>query len=133
VSYWDFDVLAGAGGLYSTLRDLLQFVTISLHPPKTLIGQAIVLSQKPQFQTTALGFPQATAMGWQIITPGFSKTPILWHNGGTGGFVSFIAIDPAQDCGVILLSNYGDAIAGDNTLDNIGMSLLRDAAKVSLQ
>jgi serine-type D-Ala-D-Ala carboxypeptidase/endopeptidase len=130
---WEFNVLIGAGGLYSTMRDLLRFVAVSLHPPDSPLGQAIVLTQKPQFQHQVLGIQHAVGLGWQIMTPWFSKTPILWHNGGTGGFISFLAIDPAQDCGVVLLSNYGDAIVSDASLDKIGMNLLQDAAKISLK
>jgi CubicO group peptidase (beta-lactamase class C family) len=30
---------------------------------------------------------------------------ITWHNGGTGGFASFIGFSPSKDVGVVVLSN----------------------------
>jgi len=54
-----------------------------------------------------------------------------WHNGGTGGYVSFVGPDREPLTGVVLLADYGDAMAGDNSLDVMGMELLKLAAKVS--
>lgn len=36
-----------------------------------------------------------------------------------------------EKTGVVLLSNYGDAMAGDDSLDRMGMELLKLATKVS--
>ena len=71
-------------------------------------------------------------LGWhrQITV---EKLIIWWHNGGTGGYASFLAIDPQNQVGVVVLSNHGDAMAGRFEVDKIGMNLLRLAAKVSLK
>jgi D-alanyl-D-alanine-carboxypeptidase/D-alanyl-D-alanine-endopeptidase len=61
------------------------------------------------------------ALGWHI-----AKTPngeIIWHNGGTGGYRSFMGYNPRTRIGVIALSNAGTP-AG---VDDIGRHLL-DAA-----
>ena len=59
------------------------------------------------------------ALGWHI-----SKTPsgqeIIWHNGGTGGYRSFIGFDPKKRAGVVVLSNRFTT-AG---VDDIGRHLL---------
>ena len=57
---------------------------------------------------------------------------IFWHNGGTGGYVSFIGFDPEHQTGVVILSNYGDAFAGDDSVDRMSLEILKLAAKVSL-
>src|SRR5260370_24744766 len=45
---------------------------------------------------------------------------IFWHNGGTGGYRSFMGFDPKSRVGVVVLSNMSTA-AG---VDDIGMHLL---------
>ena len=57
---------------------------------------------------------------------------MLWHNGGTGGYISFLGFDPAAKIGVVILSSYGDAMAGDHSVDQIGFEILRLGSKVSL-
>ena len=43
---------------------------------------------------------------------------ILWHNGGTGGFRSFIAFKKQSREGVVVLSN------AENSVDDLGLHLL---------
>jgi CubicO group peptidase (beta-lactamase class C family) len=59
------------------------------------------------------------ALGWHIFkTP--SGQEIIWHNGGTGGYRSFIGFDPKKRAGVVVLSN-----RFTNTgVDDIGRHLL---------
>jgi len=45
---------------------------------------------------------------------------IVWHNGGTGGYRSFIGFNRAARTGVVVLSNAG-TVAG---IDDIGLHLL---------
>jgi D-alanyl-D-alanine-carboxypeptidase/D-alanyl-D-alanine-endopeptidase len=126
VSNWDFAVLAPAGALRSCADDLLKFVQANLATNQPGLGPALALAQKPQYEswTGKLG------LCWQILdAPGVYR--IHWHNGGTGGYASFVAFDQPHQTGVVLLSNYGDAMAGDNSLDEMGMKLLKLAAKVS--
>ena len=58
------------------------------------------------------------ALAWLITKP--SDHEIVWHNGGTGGYRSFIGFDPKARVGVVVLSNTFTA-AG---VDDIGMHLL---------
>jgi serine-type D-Ala-D-Ala carboxypeptidase/endopeptidase len=51
-------------------------------------------------------------LGWQRYGN------ILWHNGGTGGYRSFVAIDRTQRIGVVVLSNSGRGV------DDLGMSVI---------
>ncbi len=45
---------------------------------------------------------------------------VVWHNGGTGGYRSFIGFDPKTRVGVVVLSN-----AGTNAgVDDIGRHLI---------
>jgi len=53
-------------------------------------------------------------MGWLI-----EKNGLLWHNGGTGGFRSFMGFDPTSKNGVVVLSNSVDEV------DSMGMKIFQ--------
>jgi CubicO group peptidase (beta-lactamase class C family) len=126
VSNWDFAVLAPAGALRSSATDLLAFLQANLATNATTLNLSLALAQQTQYESW-LG---NLGLCWQILeAPGIYR--FHWHNGGTGGYVSFIGLDRAHSTGVVLLSNYGDAMADDDSLDEMGMELLKLAAKVS--
>jgi hypothetical protein len=58
------------------------------------------------------------ALGWHIFVAHGKE--IVWHNGGTAGYRTFIGYDPAARTGVVVLSNTSTA-AGP---DDIGRHLL---------
>ncbi len=126
VSNWDFSVLAPAGALRSCVSDMLKFVQANLSTNQSGLHTSLALAQKSQHES----WMGNVGLCWQIMdVPGVYR--FHWHNGGTGGYVSFLGFDRANQTGVVLLSNYGDAMAGDNSLDEMGMELLKLAAKVS--
>jgi len=126
VSNWDFNVLGPAGGLRSCARDMLAFIQANLATNAPGLGPALTLAQKRHFES----WLSKLGLCWQILeAPGLYQ--FHWHNGGTGGYASFIGFDVQHQTGVVLLSNYGDAMASDDSLDQMGMELLKLAAKVS--
>ncbi|OCP34494.1 DUF3471 domain-containing protein [Ensifer sp. LC163] len=48
------------------------------------------------------------------------ETQIVWHNGGTGGYRSFVGFRPATGVGVVVLSNTATEVG----VDDIGVHLL---------
>ena len=58
------------------------------------------------------------ALGWLVTKP--SDDEIVGHNGGTGGYRSFIGYDAKTRVGVVVLSNTSTASGGDD----IGIDLL---------
>src|SRR5262249_13795304 len=58
------------------------------------------------------------ALGWHIIT--HNQRQIVWHNGGTGGYRTFIGFHPGKKIGGVTFSNAGTP-AG---VDDIGRHLL---------
>jgi hypothetical protein len=58
------------------------------------------------------------AYAWHIITK--DDRSIIWHNGGTGGYRTFIGFDPKTRTGVVVLSNTSTAEGADD----IGRHLL---------
>lgn len=126
VSNWDFAVLAPAGALRSCAADLLTFILANLSTNQSNLNAALMLAQKTQHESLMGN----VGLCWQIQdVRGVYR--FHWHNGGTGGYVSFVGFDRDNQTGVLLLSNYGDAMARDNSLDAMGMELLKLSAKVS--
>lgn len=114
VKNWDLPTLAGAGGLRSTTHDLLNFLAANLGLTKSNLSSTMQRTQTIQRQT---GTPDlAIGLGWHILKK--YGTEIIWHNGGTGGYHSFMGFDKKKQLGVVVLSN------SSNSIDDIGLHLL---------
>ena len=95
---WDFDALAGAGAIRSTVDDMLRYVQAQIEPPATLAA-AIRNSQVVRASTGAGG--GGIALAWHTL--GDRET--LWHNGATAGYHSWVSFSTASHTGVVVLSN----------------------------
>jgi CubicO group peptidase (beta-lactamase class C family) len=123
VANWDLPTLAGAGALRSTANDLLTFLAANLGLVKTPLAAAMAAEVQPR---TPTGTPNLEiAYGWFVLSRN-GKT-IFWHNGGTGGYRSFIGYDPAAKRGVVVLSNTSTS----GGVDDIGYHLLDPAVPLA--
>jgi D-alanyl-D-alanine-carboxypeptidase/D-alanyl-D-alanine-endopeptidase len=114
VKNWNFDVLAGAGAIRSTARDMLKFLTAAMGLRETPLRGAFDLMLKTERPT---GVPDLEiAMAWHIWKK--YGTTIVWHNGGTGGYHTFAGFDPAKKTGVVVLCNTSFGI------DDLGLHAL---------
>ena len=120
VAYWDLPTLAGAGALRSTANDLVTFVAANLGYVKSPLAPAIAAMLTVRRPTGSPGLD--IGLGWHILTRDGHE--IVWHNGGTGGFRSFIAFERKTGTGVVVLSN-AETLAG---VDDIGQHLLNSNA-----
>jgi CubicO group peptidase (beta-lactamase class C family) len=111
---WDLDALAGAGALRSTASDLLRFAELNLSPEKTRLAQALTSATDPVRPTATAGM--RIGLGWHAMDR--SGHPIIWHNGGTGGFRSFVGFDRSTGRAVAVLTNTTQSI------DDIGLHLI---------
>jgi CubicO group peptidase (beta-lactamase class C family) len=116
VSRWDLTSLAGAGALRSSTNDMLKFLAAAMGYSHTSLAPAFktMLSVK---RPTGQPFLDS-ALGWVIDTRGGGE--IIWKNGGTGGYRTFIGYSPKSGVGIVALSNASTA-AGT---DDIGLHLL---------
>ena len=98
---WDLNAFAPAGALVSTSRDLAKFVQACLGLASTPLADVLADTLRPR----APGDVPAKQIGlaWQIEQRGAST--VIWHNGATGGYHTFVAFDPAAKTGVVLLTN----------------------------
>jgi CubicO group peptidase (beta-lactamase class C family) len=113
-SFWDLPALAGAGALRSTAADLAKLISANLNPNKIDLREAFAAARKPHRDTASTGMK--IGLGWHILSaPGGE---LVWHNGGTGGYRSFIGFDPAKRRGVVVLTNTSESV------DDLGFHLL---------
>ncbi len=92
-----FDALAGAGAIVSTASDLLRFARLNADPAKAG-AMADSLAAIRELQGTG-----ETALGWHLDQDVGDST-VYWHNGGTGGFASALAVEPSTGLAVVLLA-----------------------------
>jgi CubicO group peptidase (beta-lactamase class C family) len=116
VANWDLPTLAGAGALRSTANDMLTFLAAAM-------GQTTSPLERAFAATVAVRRPTSSpdmdiALGWHILKA--QGTEIIWHNGGTAGYRTWMGYEPRSRTGVVVLTNAGSA-AGP---DDIGRHLL---------
>jgi CubicO group peptidase (beta-lactamase class C family) len=97
---WDLPTLAGAGALRSTANDMLRFLAAVLGYTASPLAPAMAAMVQPR---RPAGPGMEIALGWHVATAN-GKT-IVWHNGGTGGYRSYLAFDQAGRTGIVVLTN----------------------------
>lgn len=111
---WWTSPLPGAGGVGGPIVDLVRYVRAHLDPPDDDLGRAIHLA-------TEIHAPAPDAIGYGWVHQGGG----LWHNGGTGGFRSFVAFHPPTSTAVALLANGAQA----DIIDAVGFKTLTDMVR----
>ena len=118
VSNWDFDVLFGGGGILSTAEDLVTFAKAQFDPR----NRELTLTRQATYQ---IKDGMEMGLGWHIVRSQDGKE-IHWHNGGTGGYSSSMAVQVDARSAVIILSNVSDV---NEEIDDLCFELLRKTAK----
>lgn len=102
---WHLDAYAPAGGLQASARQLLAFAATQLGEPPAWARDA----RRPRVDVDA-ATGRRSALGWAISRVG--PREVWWHNGGTGGFRTHLALVPAEGIALVVLTNaVGDADA----------------------
>ncbi len=115
---WDFQALAGCGALRSTANDLITFLAANLGYRKSPLQPAMAAMLEVRVPGPALSFQQA--LGWHILQ--HNGRDLIWKDGGTYGFGSFIGFDAKAKVGVVVLANSFSLTAG--VADEVGLHLL---------
>ena len=111
---WDLPTLAGAGALRSSANDMLTFLEAFLGYKESPLAPAM----KAMLEVRRPAGKAKIGLGWFIFPT--DGREIAWHDGGTGGFRSFVGYDPKARIGVVVLSN-AFTLSG---VDDIGLHLL---------
>jgi serine-type D-Ala-D-Ala carboxypeptidase/endopeptidase len=100
---WHSEALAGAGAIVSTPNDMLAYAKANLDTTTGPLGAAMALAQRPRLsidhKTWGSGFAR---IGYAWVTDGDG---FVWHNGGTGGFRSFLGLDPTNHRAIFIAVN----------------------------
>ena len=95
VTLWDITTLAGAGGIRSTCNDMIKFIKANISDDNKSFTQTLHMSHQERHKNG-----MSIGLAWHILPDG-----TRWHNGGTGGFHSWLGILPSQKAGVVVLAN----------------------------
>ena len=111
---WTFLACAPAGALRSSARELAIFLAAARDGgPDAPLHAAWAATLAPQRPVPELG--GEVGLGWFL--KGDAAKPTAWHNGGTGGYRSFVGFVPGG-AGVAVLTNHAASV------DEIGFALL---------
>lgn len=113
---WHLDSLAGAGAIHSSANDMLRYVRANMGLDQSPLAEAMKLAQEPRSEMTKT---MRIGLAWMTTRKG-----IIWHNGETEGYRSFIGFSADGRRGVILLSNT------DAYLDDLGFATLDPDARL---
>ncbi|MFM1919204.1 MAG: hypothetical protein RLZZ303_838 [Candidatus Hydrogenedentota bacterium] len=98
---WDLAAMAPAGGAKSTLPDMMRFLHAAMGNHDGL-REAFRLAQQPLHDAES---NLAVGLCWHILNDPDKGRQVVWHNGGTGGYSSFLGFDPERGDGVVILAN----------------------------
>ena len=113
---WTGEALAPAGGIRASIEDMGRF-TLAL-----LDGSAPGIAALDPVAPLA---GPAVRIGAAWITLDRHGRQVTWHNGGTGGFRSWIGVDRAAGTGVVVLA------ATARTVDRLGMTMLTELTEAA--
>jgi hypothetical protein len=118
---WDIPTLAGAGALRSNVNDMLLFAEANLAARGEDAGLRGALRDalRPRRQTREREGQPADSIGFNWIISQKGTRTITWHNGGTGGYRTFLGLDLEAHRAVVVLTN-----SGGSGLDDLGFHLL---------
>jgi serine-type D-Ala-D-Ala carboxypeptidase/endopeptidase len=114
---WTFQTdFAGVGGVRSTLDDMVRYVQGQFGNAPKPLGADFRMTHAP----VANDAKAPIAMHWMLAS--LNGRTFHAHEGGTGGFSSFVAFDPERKSGVVILSD--TALHARGGLGSLGLHLL---------
>lgn len=116
VSNWDFDALFGGGGILSTAEDMVLFAQAQFDTA----NKDLALTRNVTFD---INEHMKIGLGWHMLTLP-SGQEVLWHNGGTGGYSSSMAVNMDNHTAVIVLSNLSAFSSENGKVDKLCFELM---------
>lgn len=117
---WHLDALAGAGAIRSSGADMQLYLKAYMGRMATPLRAAMDLAIAPR-RDIAPG--QRIGLIW--MTAKDADQTIIWHNGLTGGYASFIGFTADRKRGVVILTNQAQPV------DELGFAALSEAAPLA--
>ena len=113
-TYWDMNVMVGAGGIKTDANDLLRYLDY------IAFNQSLPVVKSVLQKTTQLNKQVAISKAWHTIEKE-GKTLLYWHNGGTYGFSTFAAFNPTTQNSIIVVIN---AFNKNDIADKLGIDIM---------
>ncbi len=113
--HWHFEGMAPAAGLKSSAADLVAFIEANLQDGDGKFSDAFEQVHQARLDVIDRKIERPTMMGYGWFTSTLSKAsnlPVIWQNGGTGGFRAFVGFIKSRRTGVVILSNSANAVDG---------------------
>ncbi len=118
---WNFtDATAGAGAIKSNATDMVKFMQANFTPNKVY--------DLPRVRSFTISDKMFIGLGW-LCKVERAKDNIYWHNGGTGGYRSCLAMDIEKKSGVIILSNVSSFHPLNANIDKLCFALLSSLSR----
>lgn len=118
---WDLNALMAAGGVLSSAVDMAAFALAQLDGE----NEEFTMTHDKTF---TINERMSIALGWHIIKRD-SGREFLWHNGGTGGYISSITLDPEHGTAAVILSNMSAFHPQKLNMDLLCFALLESLTK----
>jgi CubicO group peptidase (beta-lactamase class C family) len=101
--------IAPAGALWSNVDDMARFLQLELGKGmldgKQVVSEEQLLARRvPQVKITD---EASYGLGWIVTRE--NGIPAVWHNGGTGGFLTLLKFLPEHGVGIVILTNSTNA------------------------
>ena len=123
VQPWHLDALAGAGAINSTGADMLGYLQANMGHGEGTLQRAMKFAHEPR---RAVGGDERIGLAW--MTKHDKDGDVVWHNGMTGGYASFMGFTTDGKRGVVILTNIQQSV------DDLGFAtLLPDATLAPAQ
>jgi CubicO group peptidase (beta-lactamase class C family) len=113
VANWDVGVLGAAGALRSTMNDMLKFARANLQTR----GRLQQVMQRTHVSRAPAGKEMSIGMNWIIRSR--DGQDVVWHNGGTGGYRTWLGFDKKRGLAAVVLTN------SSHGADDLGFELLK--------
>ena len=120
VENWDLPAMAGAGAIRSTATDMVKYLQANMGLTKTKLNEAMKMTHQTAYTNEAQNF--SIGLGWHFA----NDDKVVWHNGGTGGYISFAGFLRDSEKGVVVLTNTQENI------NDIGFKILNPDFELKL-
>jgi CubicO group peptidase (beta-lactamase class C family) len=104
---WAMEGFAPAGGVYSTIEDMAKLARALLDGSAPGLAATLAFEGIPTDRAN-----RQSGMFWIIETSQGTTQTMVWHNGGTGGYSSFMGIVPHRQRAVVILQSVAGRGAG---------------------
>ena len=117
---WHMGVLAGAGAINSSGADMLRYLKANMGHGNDALQIAMRLTHNPR-----RGVSKNERIGLAWMTLHDSQGDVIWHNGMTGGYASFMGFTSDGQLGIVILTNKAQSV------DDLGFATLLDGAPLA--